>query len=177
MGVVMIWLRGTLVLFFLLFSACSYIPLKFAKNRADLKEKFGSVEKKKKVVIKTKKKKKKVARGVKSRDEIDIEDIAFADELKTKEPRWSDDDFEFLESHDTPRGNKYQVQKWPASQVFVAGYNDFAKNCNLRLKPSLKGKIIGRVTRGDRLWVDDHSAKWAKIRRQRKTVFVSKICL
>ena len=63
------------------------------------------------------------------------------------------------------------------SSKFKNGMYKFKRKCNMRKKPSTKGRKAGKVMTGKKLWVEGHNSKWVKVYKKSGAVYVHRSCL
>jgi len=57
-----------------------------------------------------------------------------------------------------------------------SGLRKISKNCNMRSTPSSKGKKLGSVPPGRKLWTDPQKGGWFKVYRKKGIAFLSPSC-
>lgn len=60
---------------------------------------------------------------------------------------------------------------------FKNGMKSFSRDCNMRRSATTNSDIVGQISSGKRLWVDNYSDRWAKVYRKSGPAYVSKVCL
>lgn len=100
-----------------------------------------------------------------SSDPLPVETLQTADKPVTKLPAYE------------KKQRKSNRKKASVAGKFKNGMYRFAKNCNMRSKPSLKAKKVGKVSKGKKLWVEGHNKRWVKVYKKSGAVYISRSCL
>jgi hypothetical protein len=73
-------------------------------------------------------------------------------------------------------------KKAPKKQVasvsdFTKGMHSVKSNCTMRAKANTSAKDVGLVSKGKKLWMENHNDEWVKVFKKSGPVYLSKTCL